>query len=337
MVSVLYFLKKLGYFFRKMTVGSISTALAVIVYGTFSEYYFERNIPQSGIHSLFSSLWWTMQTLTTVGYGDTPVYGYEGRINAIFIMVIGIGSLGLFLASMSATITNARLKRRIGMMRVRMKKHAIVCNYDPYAREIVNNIVNEGTPVVVVTEADLPAETEGFEYVKGSCLDDETLERAGIRNSSSAIILAGRSHGPGEEAKTDAMTILMSMKIKTMNPDTLVIAEILLPKSVEHAETAGVDEPIIRGSLSLSLISKSIFLPGLSKVLTNLIAGSDDVIVGEENGEKYADSKYGDMTADFLKRGRFVIGLRKGKKMLRNLHRDSEVDCDSIIFIERRF
>lgn len=336
MISVLIFLKKLGIFFRKLTVGSISTALAVIIYGTFSEYYLERGIPQSGIHSLFSSLWWTMQTLTTVGYGDTPVFGVLGRINAIFIMVIGIGSLGLFLASMSATLTNMRLKRRIGMMRVRMKEHVIVCNYDSGKKEIVKAIVNRGSKVVAVSENEIPNDDSGFGFVKGSCLDDDTLVMAGIEHSDSVIILADQDSGPMQDAKTDAMTVMMAMKVKSKNPGTNVIAEVLLPKSVSHAENAGVDEPIVRGSLSMALISKSIFFPGLSKALAGIMSDSNDVEIGEADGNEYSGMEYGQILDAFNSEGKFIIGLRKNKRILTGMNRSTEVQCDGILYITRR-
>lgn len=335
MISVLLILKKLGAFFKKMTVGSISTALVLIIYGTFSEYYLERNIPQSGIHSLFSSLWWTMQTLTTVGYGDTPVYGYLGRLNAIFIMVIGIGSLGLFLASMSATMTNLRLRRRFGMMRVRMKEHVIVCNYNSDSRDILKSIMHRGTNVVAVSEDELTEENPGFGFVRGSCLDDHTLDLAGIAKADSVIILAEESSGHNMDAKVDAMTVMMAMKVKSKNPDTHVIAEVLLPKSVVHAENAGVDEPIVRGSISLSLISKSIFYPGISKALAGLISGGTDVDIGEEIGSEYSGMQYADLIQKFSDEGKFVIGIRKNKKILSNLKSDSEVQCDGVIYIYR--
>lgn len=337
MITFFVILRRLGNLFKRLTVGSLSTAAAVIIYGTFSEYYLERGIPQSGIHSLFSSLWWTMQTLTTVGYGDTPVYGYLGRLNAIFIMVIGIGSLGVFLASMSASITNVRLKQRIGIFKVKMKEHVIVCNYQPYAHDTIKSIISHGTPVVAVCEDQLPNSEPNVEFLRGSCLDDDTLERAGIKNADSAIILAGMNTEPSQAAKTDAMTIMMAMKIRRSNPETFTIAEILLPKSVEHAENAGVDEPIIRGSLSLSLISRSIYYPGLSKALMNLVSDPEDIVIGEEKGAQYRERGYGELSDDFLKRGRFIIGLQKGKTLLKGLKSDSPVDCDRIIYVERKF
>ena len=93
MISPIY-LKKLRKFLRKNLIRLVALATSVITYGTISEYLLERNAPGTGVKSLFDSLWFVMQTITTVGYGDTPVVTLWGRANALVLMVFGIGIIG---------------------------------------------------------------------------------------------------------------------------------------------------------------------------------------------------------------------------------------------------
>jgi Ion channel len=44
-------------------------------------------------HSTWDGIWWAVQTVTTVGYGDLTVTTVEGRIIAMVVMVFGIGFL----------------------------------------------------------------------------------------------------------------------------------------------------------------------------------------------------------------------------------------------------
>jgi voltage-gated potassium channel len=53
------------------------------------------------------SLWWAVQTVTTVGYGDATPQTALGRILAGFVMVQGVA----FLAVVTATITSAFVAR----------------------------------------------------------------------------------------------------------------------------------------------------------------------------------------------------------------------------------
>src|SRR5207248_6212190 len=54
------------------------------------------------IQSIGDALWWAVVTTTTVGYGDvSPVTG-EGRLIAVGLMIVGIGFIGVFTATVTS-------------------------------------------------------------------------------------------------------------------------------------------------------------------------------------------------------------------------------------------
>jgi voltage-gated potassium channel len=62
--------------------------------------------------TVWSGLWWSVQTVTTVGYGDHVPANTEGKVLAGVVMVFGIGFLGVITASISAAfVESARRKR----------------------------------------------------------------------------------------------------------------------------------------------------------------------------------------------------------------------------------
>ncbi len=336
MIPIWIFLRKLGKTIKKGIVGSSLSTILVVIYGTISEYYLENPISNSGIHSLFDSLWWTMQTLTTVGYGDTPVYGYLGRLNAIIIMVIGIGSIGYLLASVSANIVNSRISQKIGRVRLRLRKHVVICNFDSAGKDIIRDLNDKSYPVVIVARKEVSEDGLEFNYVKGSCLDDESLTNAGISNCDTAVILAGRSVLDEEMAEVDARTILMGMTLKRKNPDVYVIAEILDTANETHALASGIDEAMVKGRLASRLISGSIISPGVTKVLKNLISGTSDYQVTEISLRKYAGKTFESVYEDFDTPGRIILGFRKGNTVTANVPENQSVDGHSLILLRRK-
>jgi voltage-gated potassium channel len=74
------------------------TVSITIVSGVLIHFTDEKTFPNIG-----DGLWWAIQTVTTVGYGDLVPGSTTGRVVAALVMVIGIG----FLTVITAAITSA--------------------------------------------------------------------------------------------------------------------------------------------------------------------------------------------------------------------------------------
>lgn len=68
-------------------------------------YYFERDAQPEQFSSIFHCLWWSIITLTTVGYGDVYPITLGGRVFTGMILIIGLGIVavptGLFAAALT--------------------------------------------------------------------------------------------------------------------------------------------------------------------------------------------------------------------------------------------
>lgn len=73
-------------------------AAIIITIGSFVIFFVESNHPDSQINSMLDAVWWTVSTVTTVGYGDVVPVTETGKIVAIFYMFFGISVLALFLS-----------------------------------------------------------------------------------------------------------------------------------------------------------------------------------------------------------------------------------------------
>jgi voltage-gated potassium channel len=87
-------------------IASVTLALTIIG-GVLIHFTDKQNFPNIG-----DGLWWAIQTVTTVGYGDAVPTSTEGQIVAALVMLGGISFLAIVTAAITSMfIENAR--RRI--------------------------------------------------------------------------------------------------------------------------------------------------------------------------------------------------------------------------------
>ena len=85
----------------------VVTAL-LLYFSSVGIYYFENEAQPEVFTSVFTSLWWSVSTLTTVGYGDIYPITVGGRIFTFFILIIGLGVVAVPAGLISSAMSRAR-------------------------------------------------------------------------------------------------------------------------------------------------------------------------------------------------------------------------------------
>jgi voltage-gated potassium channel len=78
------------------------TAFLLIVFCSIGILICEQQDPDANIKTAGDAFWWSVSTITTVGYGDVYPVTAEGRILAAVLMFSGIGMFGILSGLMSS-------------------------------------------------------------------------------------------------------------------------------------------------------------------------------------------------------------------------------------------
>ena len=71
-------------------------------------YHFEHAAQPEVFKSIFDGMWWSVATLTTVGYGDIYPITMGGKLFTFVILMLGLGAVAVPTGLVATALTNAR-------------------------------------------------------------------------------------------------------------------------------------------------------------------------------------------------------------------------------------
>ena len=107
---------------------------AFMLVSTVGIYFFEYILTGnegSKFKSIFDSLWWTVVTFTTVGYGDMSPGTITGKLFTFFVMSAGLINFSIIVSLVTDKFQDFRAARDRGLDSLNVKKHVLICSDDP--------------------------------------------------------------------------------------------------------------------------------------------------------------------------------------------------------------
>ena len=91
---------------RELFLFSLATLL-LLYFSSIGIYFFENQAQPEAFSSIFDAMWWSVATLTTVGYGDVYPITTGGKIFASVIVFIGLGLVAIPTGLIASSLTRA--------------------------------------------------------------------------------------------------------------------------------------------------------------------------------------------------------------------------------------
>jgi voltage-gated potassium channel len=116
-------------------------------------YVMEANNPQSPIKTLYEAFYWSIVTISTVGYGDVVAVSNEGRFVAVIVILAGIAVLAfttsLFVSAFTEKLEDIKESKTIQDVS-RTKKVYIICGYENIAKEVAKKLLDAKFNLIIM-------------------------------------------------------------------------------------------------------------------------------------------------------------------------------------------
>ncbi|XP_055333743.1 calcium-activated potassium channel slowpoke-like [Paramacrobiotus metropolitanus] len=240
-------------------------------------------------HSYPKFVYYTIITISTVGYGDIyPKTGWGRAFACLFIMA----ALGLFASSIPDIVSMLTARFQYGgqFKKERGTHHAIVCGHITYAaahrflenffhtRNQTNNLsvlfISHENPDLEM-EALLKRNFTHVEYLQGDVLNSSDLRRAAIKDALACLVIADKK--PESSHVEDATNVMRVISIKNACPSARIIVQIHHTNNLVHLtnlptwSTLRGDVAVCLAELKMGLLAESCIAPGFSTLVSNLM------------------------------------------------------------------
>jgi voltage-gated potassium channel len=226
----------------KITFRCLIALALVIIGGTIGFTLIEKD------WGLWHSLFFTLITITTVGYGDQGL-SPPGQMFAAVLLIFGIGTATYTLTSVVriAADHNRIRRRRMRQAIDRLNGHTIVCGFGRIGMMICAELDRESLPFLVIepnNEAYEKAVERGYLAIHGSADDDCILQEAGADRARSVVCATN----------SDAENVFITLGIREVNPQVFIACRASCESAsrrMDHAGASLVVSPYTAAALSI--------------------------------------------------------------------------------------
>ncbi len=257
-------------------------------------------------------LYFTIVSITTVGYGDiTPVTDQARLVNALLLTPVRIFILLLFLGTayeLSLLRFRYREEYRMQQLRERLNGHVIVCGFGVKGRAIVEELLAHGherRDIVVIDPVEgaiAEAAAQGFVALRGDASTEALLNSAVVQRAAHVLAAPDR----------DDACVLICLTVRSLAPQVRLVASAREEENVKLLYRAGADLVVSPSVSGGRLMAASVRQQAVPRFLEDLLSfgqgvdAAERVVTAAEDGLTIGD------LPDL--RGTIVLGVARGDR-----------------------
>lgn len=290
------------------------------------------------------ALWYSVVSITTMGYGDFFARSTGARVGTVvFIVLLGLGTFSVFLSMLIDWTSTFLTMTHRGLGKAMAKNHVIIVHF-PHRRRILQIIAeirsdpeHAKREIVLVNDQldELPFQLDNVIFIRGSTLDGETYQRANIRSAELAIVLGHDYTDPD----SDAVVAAAASVINGLKPEIHLVAECMDDRHLGLFDTVRCDAVVPGMTISGNLLVQESHDPGVARtvsMITTRRAGASfySARVTAAGGARAGD--YGTLAKQLLDHDIHLLAVNRGNTSHTSVRSLTPEAGDVVVYVAER-
>ena len=296
----------------------------------------EKDSEQSALTNYSNAIWYSLVTLTTVGYGDLFPATIYGRMIGYIFVLSSLAFYGLLIGQFTMLMTTLRENRKLGQNGTQFTDHAIIIGWNEFSRMVIDQLIGVQKKVAIVVDkkVDIDSILERFPEMSNKIFtmyadfsNYDQLNKANIKEASIVFVNNGND--------TDKLVYILN--VKKAFPEAEFVVTLDNGDLKQTFINAGVTNTISKYEISSKLLASYIFEPDVASYSESIMSyaksdGDYDIkqlLVTKEN--PFVGHSYQEVFFELKKRFNTVlIGITKRdkfghKKLIKNPHGELKI------------
>jgi len=250
-----------------------------VAFGSTIIFIYEGAGVNPNIHNYFDAIYWSVITISTVGFGDISPVTIQGRVATLFLVVGGMGVIAF-----STSIVTTALSEKLLILKEEkvmgeansLKDFIIICGFGRMGKVLANEFTKVNQKFLIIDQDDdtfKHSDNQKFLTVKGDATDSTLLENIGINGGGANTIIAITDN--------DAVNLSIILTARSLNPNIRIIARANNPKTKEKLIIAGASEVILANEITALVASEYIGQPVAFEAIDDILLNSEGAIMDE--------------------------------------------------------
>lgn len=325
---------------RSKSLGAFTIAgvLLIAVLGNAATFYLFDGAEKPEL-TIWDAIWYSIISVTTIGYGDYYAVTAGARIGMFFfIVLLGLSAFSAFLGLLVDWMVNLNFKEMRGLADVMAENHILIINFPDTNR--VKHIIDEirsdpqykDKEVVLVTDAieTRPFEMKEFSFVHGSPLQEEVLRRAGVDTAAIAIVLCTRADDPSSDGQVASVISVL----EHMRPEIKTVAECMDDRHGILFRSARCDSIIYSNQIVNNILVQECQDAGVATLMSKLTTNTNGRNLNSTRVPEAGDQTYGEIAKRLIDKGILVVGMLRGRNEIDSTEKPQS--GDHIIYVSQR-
>ncbi len=254
---------------KRFELYSLAIFLGFLVFiGSTGIYLFEHPTNSEQVSNLFDAVYWSIVTVSSVGYGDIAPQTTGGRLVAMALILTGLGVLSFFISIIVSAFNDKMQDLRENRIYAELKRYpnfVIICGFGRVGRHIAMQLEKHQQRFVVIDSKEVNASKGrrlGYLAIHADASKNEVLINAGIKNRATAVLCT---------TGDDVVNVYITLTSRYLNPDIRIISRANNQDNVKKLYQAGADNVIQPFEIAAMAVAEYIGQPVAFEAILGII------------------------------------------------------------------